>query len=93
MEYIPFYRRYVEPFQTCDEDKNYLIDPKVFEECLLNMKNFVILYKIKDQKAIENLVYALGRKSLDIYSFYLLKRIDEAFQNCSENLVISLVLF
>ena len=92
VEYLGFFRTIVDPFQKCDDDKNYLIDIKLFQECLLNQKNFLMLQEIQDPNSIEALIHSMGRTEVDIYIFYLLKRVDKAYQVCSENLVIPQVL-
>lgn len=52
-----------------------------------------MLDKIQEESAVHNMLHAMGRTKLDFYVFYILKRVDKAYQTCSENLVIPKVFF
>ena len=48
---------------------------------------------MKKTDAVEALVFAMGKRELDFYAFYFLKRVDKAYQVCSENNIIPEVQF
>jgi len=103
-EWAEFFNNFIEPFQKCDPDKNYLLNTKEFKACLNPGNSLIkeegeidhfsyINFVLKEDDKIELMEHLLDQNKINLFSYIYMRRLNYAWKVCSTSGSLAAVSF